>query len=40
VQGPNVVGGYAHPDTGKPVSMEEHRQMVKAHIVEPNIHQH
>ena len=30
-QGPNVVGGYPHPTTGKTVTREEHEAVLKAH---------
>lgn len=27
--GPNIVGGYAHPETGKTVTVEEHKAVVE-----------
>lgn len=28
-RGPNVIGGYPHPDTGKTVSVAEHKEVMK-----------
>lgn len=42
-QGPNVVGGYPHPDSGKAVTTVEHKELIsslakKAGRVEHNGH--
>ncbi len=38
-RGPNVVGGYVHPDTGKKVSASEHKELMKTmRSVQPESH--
>ncbi len=31
VQGPNVIGGYPHPETGKVVGRDEHKKLIETH---------